>query len=401
MTGANIHPVASLGQMLFGAARPETRALLRQADLELGYNARGALYALGRELASGERREVLLPAYHCPSGVTPLIEAGLTPVFYRIRRDLSVDFEDLLSKVGPRTCAVLAIHFFGFATDLAPLQGLRRQGIAIIEDWSHSFLQGDPPQLPAWQGDFQVFSFWKLVPSVVGGGLRRRVPAMPARPARPGVPLRESAVRLKGMLESVLAHSPHRRAHALFQRLEAWRLGLRRALRPSSSSWSQEAPDASLNGGAALRGEDRYPFDLRLAMAAMPATARRVLESTDLRDVARRRRANFKAYAARLAGSNSPVRPLYASLPEGSCPWVFPVLLADRDAIDHRWRAAGVALYTFGIYLHSALELSSDKLMVEDAKFLAREILCLAIHQDLTTGEIARFADTILCQDSV
>lgn len=392
MTGPQIHPVAALGQMLYAKPRLQTRALLGRDDLELSYNARGALYAVGQELAAQGRCEVLVPAFHCPSGVTPLIRAGLTPIFYRIRRDLSIDFEDLLSKVGPQTAAVLVIHFFGFASDLAALQALRRQGVAVIEDWSHSFLQGEPAQLPAWQGDYQIFSFWKLVPSVVGGGLRRRQAAAAPRPVRPGVPLHESAVRLKGMLESVLEHSPHRRTHAVVQRLEDWRIRLRQALRPPApAAGSNATADA-----AAVRGEDRYPFELRLAQAAMPATARRVLEATDMAHVASRRRENYRNYARLLGSAASPVRPLFPTLPDDTCPWVFPVLMDGRDEIDHRWRANGVALHTFGIYLHSALDLSNDKLMVMDAKYLAQHVLCLAIHQDIDASDIARSVGIIL-----
>jgi len=389
------HPVATLSQLLFSHHQPATRALLHRPDLELTYSARGALYFACAEVAAKGRREILVPAFHCPSGITPAIAAGLKPVFYRVRRDMSIDFDDLLSKVGPQTGAVMIIHFYGFSTNMASLQSLRQQGIALLEDWSHSFLQNSPPELPVLQGDYQVFSFWKLVPSVVGGGLLRREPAPEPIPAKLRTPFRESAVRIKKMIESALEHSPHRRTHALVQKLEAWRVGLRHV--PDAGPAEATGPDADAQSHAVARGEDYpgYGFDMRLARSEMPGTARRILESADLAQVAKRRRDNYDRYAQLLRGDTI-VRPLFPQRPAECCPWVFPVLLSNRNRIDREWRAAGVALHTFGIYLHSALDSSNDSVMVGDAHFLAQETLCLCIHQDLETQDISRSASTIL-----
>ena len=184
-----------------------------------------------------------------------------------------------------------------------------------------------------------------------------------------------------------LAHSPHRRLHTAFQRLEAWRLALQRSLNQADARDARASP---------VRGEDFYTFDPRLARARMPWMARRILQSTDLEQVARRRRDNYRLCVEQL-GSSSPVRPFYPVLPTGCCPWVLPVMLTNRDVVvDRQWRAAGVALHTFGIYLHSALDAGGDCVMVDDARFLAREVLCLAIHQDLGPQEIKHAAAVIL-----
>ena len=89
------------------------------------------------------------------------------------------------------------------------------------------------------------------------------------------------------------------------------------------------------------------------------------------------------------------MQPLIRHLPARSSPWVYPVLLERRSAIDHRLRSAGVQLHTFGIYLHSALFRSTDEATVEDAVFLAERVLCLAIHQDLDVTDIDRAVATI------
>lgn len=379
------HPVATIQELFLPRRLAPAYSLLDTPGLELTYNGRGALMRACTEIAANGKRDILMPAFHCPSGITPAIRSGLRPVFYRIRRDLTIDYEDLFSKIGPRTAAVLAIHFFGIAADLDPLKELRAQGIRIVEDWSHSFMQGSPPHLAGIDriGDYCVYSFWKLVPSGVGGALLRSPGSLggtqqPSPPAPLGQQLRE----FKQLLEEALDHSDLRLIRALFKQLEQSRLALKRG---RDSAPQTEEP---------TRGEDRYPYDPRLAASSMPGFARRIIESSDLAEIARKRRRNFQQYGKSLS-SLSGLHVLYPQLPAEACPWVYPVLLKGRDSIDHCWRDAGVALHTFGRYLHSALFLTDDQETIADAQFLAENLLCLAIHQNIASGDIARAAQII------
>ena len=368
-------------------ARPQrpSQDLLRDPRLELTYNARGALLLACTEIAAHGKRRILLPAYHCPSGIIPAIHAGLEPDFYRIRRDLSIDFDDLHAKVDADTAAVLVIHFFGVATDLHPLEVLRKRGVKVIEDWSHSFLQVYPPTLAGGEGDYRVYSFWKLVPCMVGGGLwRRDSDRQHAHSRMRAPPMRERAVRLKRMLEEALIHSDHKRSKALFAQLEAKRVAMNRPA----------AADALDVDDYTRPGESYYLFDRILANSRMPGTSRRILYATDFASLAQKRRDNFNLYGRLLTNTNQ-LQVLYSELPADTCPWVFPVLLQRRNEIDHLWRAQGVALHTFGIYLHSALFKGTDAGTIADAQYLSDHLLCLAIHQDIGTAQIERSAAII------
>lgn len=375
------HPIASFGDIFLPRPQAATKSLLSTDGLELTYNGRGALLRACLEVARKGKRQILLPAYHCPSGITPTIQAGLEPVFYRVRRDLTVDFEDLIAKVEAETAAVLVIHYFGVATDLQPLQFLRERGIEVIEDWSHSFLQGSPVRLSGGGGDYRIYSFWKLAPCVVGGGLWR-LHGDDGRPslAMQAPPVRERVVRLKRMLEEALNHSDYKRAKALFAHVEALRLSIRPVAEPTLPADLEP-----------LSGESYYPFDLTLANSRMPALARRVLESCDLHKLAQKRRDNFNQYG-QLLTSSTQLKVLYRVAPAETCPWVFPVLLTNRDKIDRGWREGGVALHTFGIYLHSALFKHTDSATITDATFLSEHMLCLSIHQGISAEQISSSA---------
>lgn len=383
-TSSTSHPTPTVRQLFWPPRSDAGQRLLATPGLELGYLARGALLRACEEIARATpTRRILLPAFHCPSGITPALMAGLTPVFYRIRRDLSIDHQDLMAKADDDTCAVLVIHFFGIEADLTPLAPLRARGVRLIEDWSHSFLQGDLPALAGRaDSDYRVYSFWKLMPSGVGGGLLRN-PARRAEalPAPTPAPLKRRLIDFKQSLEEALEHGPPGLARSTFRGLERVRL----ALKPG-----RQAPAASAALPAAtIPGEARYPVDRRLVQSAMPPLARRILEAHEPGDVARRRRDNFRRYAQSLhAGGRLTL--LYDELPAQACPWVFPVLLEGRDAIDHTWRAQGVGLHTFGIYLHSRLFEGTDMATVDDARYLAAHLLCLAIHQDISGPQIQR-----------
>jgi len=385
---ATSHPTPRVHDLFWPRRSPAAEKLLKTPGLELTYQARGGLLRACKEIAAGTtKRSILVPAYHCPSGITPALMAGLNPVYYRIRRDLSIDYEDLLKKADGDTCAVLVIHFFGIEADLKPLAALRSSGVKLIEDWSHSFLQGEVPELAgSADSDYRLYSFWKLLPSGVGGGLVRSPARREAHvEALVAAPLRQRVVNFKHLLEEALQHGPRGLARSAFAAIEALRL----ALKPRRS----EAPPVKAPTEP-LAGEARYPVDLRLADSAMPPLARKIIEAYDHASVTRCRRSNFRRYAE-LLQSKGPLKLLYSSLPGKTCPWVFPVLLEGRDSIDHRWRAQGVALHTFGIYLHSSLFERTDQATVDDALYLASHLLCLAIHQDVPEGGIDRSVNII------
>jgi perosamine synthetase len=352
--------------------------LLNTPGLALTYNGRGALLQICKELSGLGKQKILMPAYHCPSGITPAIQSGLLPVFYRIKRDLNIDYEDVFRQVDANTAAILVIHYFGIPSDLRPLEKLRERGIRIIEDWSHSFLKGTPPTLSGGGSDYRIYSFWKLVPSWVGGGLWR-APDRGVPPSLSVLPLRDRVVLFKRMLENSVESGNHHLAKKFFAWMDVVR-GKGHRVRVQQPMEEETVPRL---------GESYYPLDLSLAKSQMPGLSQRVLEACDLGEVVKKRRANFNLYGSLLMNSDQ-LTVIYPSVPGDACPWVFPVLLKQRDAVDYLWRASGVALHTFGIYLHSALMKNTDIATLEDAEYLSQHLLCLAIHQDLTREHIEK-----------
>jgi perosamine synthetase len=361
--------------------RESLRYLAESGDIRYTYNARGGLYQLLRALHAAGVGSVLVPAFHCTSVVEPVVHAGYRPVFYRIKRDLSIDFEDLERKMTKEVVAVLVVHFCGFPANIGPVIRLANTvGALVIEDWAHSFLTGEGESLPGEHGDASIYSFYKLIPSQIGGAFRvnRRRICVPS--TKEQVRVRESVVLLKRMLEQCLENSEDGFISSLLLSLEQMRVRYKKRIAPLSLAEN-------------IYGMTTAAFREDLALAGMPWYAKAILKGSDFKAIAAKRRQNYSLLSSRLNGNTFVQKP-FALLPDGVCPWAYPVFLRDRNKYDYLLRTMGVPLYTYGETLHPLLILA-DKETREDAHYLSCNLLMLAIHQDLCSKHVIGIADRI------
>ena len=88
-----------------------------------------------------EKKEVVLPAYSCPSLVAAVVTAGLKPVLCDLQQStLVLDLKHLETVVGPNTLAVIAVHLFGVSENVSELKKMgSEKGFFILEDAAQSF----------------------------------------------------------------------------------------------------------------------------------------------------------------------------------------------------------------------------------------------------------------------
>ncbi|MEA2330014.1 MAG: hypothetical protein QOH58_152 [Thermoleophilaceae bacterium] len=94
---------------------------------------------LGAGVGPGD--EVIVPAITFVATAAAARYCGAEPVFADVKgtHDLGIDPEDVERRITPRTKAVCAVHYGGYAADLAALRDLcDSAGIALIEDAAHS-----------------------------------------------------------------------------------------------------------------------------------------------------------------------------------------------------------------------------------------------------------------------
>ena len=103
---------------------------------------------------------VLLPSYLCPSIVNTFELQGLAYDFYQVKKDFSLDLEDLKNKLTTNQ-AVYLINYFGFPHPAATrdfISDLQQKGKIVVEDNAQAGF------LSATTGDFVFNSMRKLVP---------------------------------------------------------------------------------------------------------------------------------------------------------------------------------------------------------------------------------------------
>jgi len=123
---------------------------------------RGALW-LALEVAEVSGGEVAVPELICAQVAEAVRRAGARPVFYPVRRDLTVDAEEFEAALTPRTRAAIVVHFWGRVLpaieELAEI--CRRRGIFCLEDCALALGAAAGGRRAGTFGAAAVFSFTK------------------------------------------------------------------------------------------------------------------------------------------------------------------------------------------------------------------------------------------------
>lgn len=350
------------------------------------YTGRAAIYqalAALRRSAQPEpgRTTVLVPAFHCPTVVDPVIDAGYRVRFYGIDEHLDIDREDFLRKLDRDVAAVVFIRYFGVTQVSEELRrAVRECGAWLVDDCSHSFLLANPVRLAQWQGDATTYSFWKLLPSMSGGGLLfANVEGLRSAEATEQPPLRSSVQLARGMLDQLTEGAQKSARRALVN------LHLRAPAR-------EPTPAPVVRRSAA----EAYPYIAAESRWRIASLAERVLQGADLNQVVEQRRRNFETLASALE-VNTELEPLWRGLDREAVPWGFPVLLRKRQERDYLIRARGVPVFSFGEVLHPLLftQSGAESRMVEASRYLSDTLLVMSIHQGLSAAQVAHGAELV------
>ena len=375
-------PRVSWGGLALRQSEPPVAGLPLTSQRIPLFWARNAIYHALRALRIGAGDEVLVPAYICSAAIEPILAAGATPVLYDVRPDASVDGEAVAERATNRTRALMVVHFFGFPQDVA---GAREfcdaRGLMLIEDCAHvqsGSVAGRA--LGAW-GDASVFSWRKFFPLFDGGELIVN---------RPGCDLKFAAAHESALFTLRAAKNL---VETSFAKLPA--ISIPSA--PSASDAAAATP-ASADGNGAARARRAGPmgvdanspyFETGMVNFPMSRTSRFLLSCGDFRGTARVRRANYN-FLAEAMRDVAGVRPLFAELPEGVVPYVFPAMF---DAPDSHiaLRRAGIPAVSWEGVRHAL----ADKREFPGAGHLYDHAVFLPMHQDLTRAHLQAIADAV------
>ena len=360
----------------WGASVPPSVENLRH--IAFTTSGRGAIYQalLQMDLAPGSK--VMVPTYHCPTMVAPILLAGHEPAYFGIRADGLPDIEHIDSGLAAQAQAMIVSHYFGLAQSLHEVrQWCDRHGIALIEDCAHSYFgQAGERPIGAW-GDYCTASLSKFFPVPEAGLLGSQT-----HPIAP-LPLHRQGFRaqIKGWVDVLETAAKYRRL---------W--GLNRIFGTISllKHKARDTPPSLENGVSDPVGEMMASCDMA-RIGCQPLAASVLLRNLLPRGriVAQRQR-NFGIFAKMLADLPG-ARALVGMPSKPMAPYVFPCWVDDADRVYRALREEGIPVFRWDQIWPGTPHLAQDV-----GADWSRHVLQLLCHQDLEESDIRRSAARLI-----
>jgi len=141
----------------------------------LSHSGTGALEAAMILARLGPGDEAIMPSFAYPTMATAVIRQGATPVFVDIDPEtMNLDPRAVEAAIGPRTRAIVAVHYGGVGCEMDDLLAISWEGrVTLIEDAAHCLLADYKGRPLGGIGDLGTLSFHhtKSVTSGEGGAL--------------------------------------------------------------------------------------------------------------------------------------------------------------------------------------------------------------------------------------
>ena len=372
---------AGLAACVIRAPKADARGTLltRRPDSLTCLSVRSGLDLLFAERAWPPGSEVLVSAITIPDMSRILREHGLVPVPVDVDPEtLAVRDEAWQRAWTPRTRAVLIAHLFGSRLSLdGLLRWAQARDLMVLEDCAQAFAgdgwTGDP------RSDLRLFSFGPIKTATALGGaiLLVKDAALRARLRRRQTtwPVQSTASFLRRVLKfTALKPLQSNRGYALL-------VAVLRLL-------GRDHDEAVRTMARGFAGGDFFHRLRHRPCAALIRLLERRLRTYDSRHVEQRRHVG-----AALQSQLSTVRPLGASAP-GFNYWVFPLRVADREAVMHRLWAEGFDATCGASSLHAvpAPEGHAEPVAARDAM---RSVLYIPAYPAMGSARLARLAQVL------
>ncbi len=116
--------------------------------------------------------EVIVPSFTFVSTVNAFVIRGVRPVFIDVRPDtLNLDERLLTDKIGPRTRAILPVHYAGVGCEMDTIMAIaKRNGLAVVEDNAHGLFGRYKGQFLGTFGNMATQSFHETKNITCGEG---------------------------------------------------------------------------------------------------------------------------------------------------------------------------------------------------------------------------------------
>lgn len=326
---------------------------LDQDNCRIYSRARHAIWNACHALGLGKNDVILVPAYHHGSEIEALLEAGLQIRYYEVNEALEPEREELQALLGSTVRALYLIHYLGFPQDaMYWRQWCDERNLLLIEDAAQAFLSMRDGTAAGSFGHMGVFCFYKTYGIPDGGAVISAPPPVPPK----AVPQTGVWRMLKRHINWVAARRGEVGViHLLIKPVFAW--------------WKRinEKPHAE--------------FDLGDPATPPSAMTSRLLPKLLDERTAERRRRNYDFLLKHL---HDLVPAAFLSLPEGACPFAFPIEVSNPKLFLDSLHRRGVLGLLFWLNPHPSLPVDD----FPRSRALRERVLALPVHQELRMADL-------------
>ena len=352
-------------------------------------SGRAAIYQALLQLQLPPATTVLVPSYHCPTMIAPVILANLNVAYFGLQADGLPKLDSIDAATANKAKAVLVSHYFGLAHSLADVRRwCDERGIALIEDCAHCYFgnAGERP-MGAW-GDYSTASLSKFLPVPEGGLLASaRRPITNPQLATPSV-----KAQLKGWVDIFELAIKHRRIAGLNSILAAlFRLKnsrLRHVASDENEAKYRAKSETNTTAATMMRDCDmdritQAPLWATMALKTLLPRGRLIV----------RRQENYACYARHFDNVQGarPLFPLTTASTSEIAPYVFPLWVDDADRVYHALRAQDLPVFRWDRIWPGTPQLPDDV-----GPIWSQHVLQLLCHQDLSEADVERTSQSVL-----
>lgn len=328
-----------------------------------------------QQMKIGKNDKVLLPAYHCISMVEPVIQANAIPIFYKIKADTSVDFDDIETQLDSSTKLLFITHYFGFPQDLSKLRNFcDKHNILMLEDCAHAFFGEYEKRSLGSFGDYAIASTMKFFPTSEGGCLvssHHQIASLHLKSA--GV-----AFEIKSLIDAFEKGFEYGRMGFLnkLMYLPIWLKNIiwgfvKKRLRAEKTDFGTDF------------SEEEFEIEKAWLDKASSSFSQYLTRNMSQKRIADNRRKNYTILFEALSGLSG-CRPLFNRLPEGVIPYVFPLFVDEPEKFFKPLKNHGVPVIRFGEFLWKGMDLNTCLVSAS----LSKQVFQFPCHQELTPAEL-------------
>jgi len=361
-----------------GPRRAPLPSIDQHSNIVFTTSGRAAIALALRVVGCQPGDRVLVPTYHCPTMIAPVVRLGAVPEFYPLDA-AGAPSMDFLSRHARDVRAILVAHYFGFPQPLSQLRSFcDANRIALIEDCAHAFfgvVDGRP--VGSW-GDVAIASATKFFPVTEGGCLVGHNPSLNDIRLKP----RSTRDELRASIDAIELGARYHRFPGLHFLLRTM-FGLKEVMR------GRPFDAVPIDDADTVLPASVEELDEELTHYAPTRVSRWTLSRAHRARIVAHRRRNYALFASELADlpGAAPLRP---RLPDTVAPYVFPLRVTNPKQRYRALRAARIPLFRWDRVWPSTPVLDGDV-----GALWSTEVFQIACHQDLSESDVHTIAGTI------